>query len=115
MYRIRTLMGKRDDLYSLTRMIEFDEGFFEIATSENERKSLKRGKGSQRKEDVGVIVESTPLEDKNTGDESKHCRYFKMKVLDSQKSDNMIWIIHQKLDWKIFVWVVAQSHRETTS
>jgi hypothetical protein len=38
MHRIRTLMGKRDDLYSLTGVIEFDEGFFEIATSENERK-----------------------------------------------------------------------------
>ena len=42
MHRIRTLMGKRDDLYSLTGMIEFDEGFFEIATPANERKSLKR-------------------------------------------------------------------------
>ena len=82
MHRIRTLMGKRDDLYSLTGMIEFDEGFFEIATSENERKSLKRGKGSQRQEDVGVMAESTPLVDINKGIETKHCRYFKMKVLD---------------------------------
>jgi hypothetical protein len=36
MHRIRTLMGKRDDLYSLTGMIEFDEGFFEIATPDKE-------------------------------------------------------------------------------
>jgi hypothetical protein len=31
MHRIRSLMGNRDDLYPLTGMIEFDEGFFEIA------------------------------------------------------------------------------------
>ena len=42
MHRIRTLMGERDDLYSLTGMIEFDEGFFEISTPANELKSLKR-------------------------------------------------------------------------
>jgi len=89
MHRIRVLMGKRDDLYSLTGMIEFDEGFFEIATSENERKSLKRGKGSQRQADVGVMAESTPLVDISTGIETKHCRYFKMKVLDSQKSESI--------------------------
>ena len=89
MHRIRTLMGKRDDLYPLTGMIEFDEGFFEIATPEKERKNLKRGKGSQRQKDVGVMVESTPLEDINTGIETKHCRYFKMKVLDSQKSESV--------------------------
>jgi transposase-like protein len=89
MHRIRILMGKRDDLYPLTGMIEFDEGFFEIATPEKERKNLKRGKGSQRQEDVGVMVESTPLEDINTGIETKHCRYFKMKILDSQKSESV--------------------------
>jgi transposase-like protein len=89
MHRIRALMGKRDDLYSLSGMIEFDEGFFEIATSENSRKKLKRGKGSQRQQNVGVMAESVPLEDIKTGVESKHCRYFKMKVLDSQKSESV--------------------------
>jgi hypothetical protein len=54
-------MGKRDDLYPLTGMIEFDEGFFEIAPPEKDRNNLKRGKGSQRQEDVGVMAESTPV------------------------------------------------------
>jgi len=89
MHRIRTLMGKRDDLYSLTGMIEFDEGFFKVATPEKEHQRLKRGKGSQRLENVGVMVESTPLVDINTGIESKHCRYFKMKALDTQKSESI--------------------------
>jgi len=89
MHRIRTLMGRRDDLYSLTGMIEFDEGFFKEATPEKEHQRLKRGKDSQRLENVGVMVESTPLVDINTGNESKHCRYFKLKALDTQKSESI--------------------------
>ena len=46
MHRIRTLMGKRDDLYSLTGMIEFDEGFFKVATPEKEHQRLKKGKAA---------------------------------------------------------------------
>ena len=97
MHRIRVLMGKRDDLYSLTGMIEFDEGFFEIAIPANKRKTLKRGKGSQRQENVGVIAESVPLVDIDTGAESKHCRYFKMNVLDSQKSESVNTFFEQKV------------------
>jgi hypothetical protein len=29
MHRLRKVMGKRDDLYQLSDMIEFDEGYFE--------------------------------------------------------------------------------------
>ena len=43
MHRIWALMGKRDDQYPLTGMIEFDEGFFEIATPEKERKKPQTG------------------------------------------------------------------------
>jgi len=89
MHRIRVVMGKRDDLYKLAGMIEFDEGFFKTAIPESQRKTLKRGKGSQRLENVGVIAESTPLEDINTGVVTKHCRYFKMKILDSQKTESV--------------------------
>jgi hypothetical protein len=78
-------------------MIEFDEGFFKIATPETGRKSLKRGKGSQRQEDVGVMAESIPLEDINRGIETKHCRYFKMKVLDSQKSESVNTLFQDKV------------------
>ena len=89
MHRIRVLMGKRDDLYSLTGMIEFDETFFEIAVSKNKRNKLKHGKGSQRQQNVGVMAESTPLEDPETGEESKHCRFFKMAVFETQKADSV--------------------------
>lgn len=35
------------------------------------------------------MAESTPLEDLETGKKSKHIRYFKMKVLDSHKSEEI--------------------------
>jgi len=97
MHRIRSLMGKRDDLYSLTGMVEFDEGFFKIAVSPARRKKLKHGKGSQQMQDVGVLAESVPLEDPETGEETKHCRFFKMAVLDSQKAESVNLFIKQNV------------------
>jgi len=46
MHRIREAMGKRDDLYGLNGMIEFDEGYFEKATKQSNQENLKRGRGS---------------------------------------------------------------------
>ena len=79
MQKIRKTMGKRDNMYTLEGAVEFDEGYFEKATSEKIK--LKRGRGSQRQANVAVMAESTPLEDIETGKTSNHCRYFKMKVL----------------------------------
>jgi hypothetical protein len=84
MHKIRKGMGKRDNLYVLKDMIEADEGYFECATSNGVEK--KRGRGSEGKHNVMVMAESTPLEDLNTGKKSSHCRYFKMKVLESHKA-----------------------------
>lgn len=85
MHKIRTAMGKRDNLYRLEGAIEFDEAYFEKAISQ--RVQLKRGRGSQRQINVAVMAESTPLEDTVTGEKSNQCRYFKMKVLDHHKMD----------------------------
>ena len=68
MHKIRTSMGKRDDLYILKDMVEFDEAYFELSTPENTK--LKRGKGSQRQQNVAVMAESIPLEDFETGKKS---------------------------------------------
>lgn len=87
MMKIRQSMGLRDGLYSLKGEVEFDEGFFEIATKSGVK--LKRGKGSQRQSNVAVLAESTQLEEIETGKISKQCRYFKMKVLDTQKADSV--------------------------
>jgi hypothetical protein len=86
MHRIRKIMGDRDAMYKLSDMIEFDEGYFEKATSEKTKSELKRGRGSQRQANVAVMAESVPLENIETGETSKQCRFFKMKVLETQKA-----------------------------
>jgi flagellar hook-associated protein FlgK len=87
MHRIRKAMGQRDDRYQLVGTVEFDEGFFEVATPENTK--LKRGKESQKQQNVAVAVESTPLEDIETSKKSSHFRYAKMKVLKGHKTHNI--------------------------
>lgn len=91
MHKIRNGMGKRDNLYVLKDMIEADEGYFECATSNDGEK--KRGRGSEGKHNVMVLAESTPLEDINTGKKSSHCRYFKMKVLESHKATDVNQVV----------------------
>lgn len=98
MHKIRKSMGQRDDLYNLEGMLEFDEGHFEKATSQQEKDNLKRGKGSQKQQNVAIMAESTPLEDISTGKKSKHVRYFKMKVLDSYKSEDIDKVVKDNID-----------------
>ena len=45
-HKIRVSMGKRDALYNLKDMVEYDEAYFSIATKDP--LNLKRGKGSGR-------------------------------------------------------------------
>lgn len=96
MHRIRTAMGNRDALYNLEGMIEFDEGYFEKATSEKVK--LKRGRGSQRQQNVAVMAESTPLENIVTGEKSSHCRYFKMQVLTSHEKEEINNLLEENFD-----------------
>jgi hypothetical protein len=46
-HRILNTMGNRDNLHTLSDMVEFDEGYYEVATAENIK--LKRGKGSKNR------------------------------------------------------------------
>lgn len=103
MHRIRKAMGKRDGLYQLSDMIEFDEAYFETETSKKERQSLKRGRGSQRQENVAVMAESIPLEDPETGKTSKQCRYFKMKVLESHYSEEINQVVVENINERSIV------------
>lgn len=96
MHKIREGMGKRDALYRLEGSAEFDEGYFEKATSEFVR--LKRGRGSQRQMNVAVMAESNPLEDLQTGNKSSQCRYFKMKVLSDHKANTINETIEESFD-----------------
>lgn len=102
-HKLRAVMGKREDLYKLKDIIEFDEGHFEVATSQKKRQNLKRGKGSQRQKNVAVMAESTPLEDLNTKKKSTQCRYFKMKVLGAKDADEINKTIRENIDEKSIV------------
>ncbi|MEI7677216.1 MAG: IS1595 family transposase, partial [Bacteroidales bacterium] len=103
MHRIRDLMGKRDNLYQLNDMIEFDEGYFETQVSEKVRSNLKRGKGSQRQLNVAVMAESVPLEDLDTGKKSKSCRFFKMTVLKGHSAEAINNVVKESINEKSIV------------
>lgn len=103
MHRIRKAMGKRESLYPLEGMVEFDEGYFTTETNEKDKQNLKRGRGSQKQMNVAVMSESTQLEDLDTGKTSKHCRYFKMKVLKSHNSDEINKVVQENFDEKCIV------------
>lgn len=87
MHKIREVMGLRDSKYPLGGEVELDEGYF-VSETPVETK-LKRGRGSQRLQNVVVMAESTPLEDIETGKKSSQCRYFKMKVLANHKASEV--------------------------
>ena len=103
MHRLRATMGKRDELYKLSDIVEFDEGYFETEVSNEIRSKLKRGKGSQRQNNVAVMAESVPLENIETGEVSNQCRYFKMKVLESHKSEAVQSEIQESIDARTIV------------
>ena len=75
-HKLRKAMGNRDDRYTLEGMIELDEGYFTVESSQVEKDKGIRGRGAAGKSNVAVMAESTPLEDLETRKTSKHCRYF---------------------------------------
>ena len=97
-HKIRKTMGKRDALYTLEGMIEFDEGYFTVESSEIEKQQGLRGRGAAGKVNVGIAAESAPLEDIETGEKSKHCRYFKAKVLNSHQKEEVNDALQQMID-----------------
>lgn len=101
LHKFRSAMGKRDDRYLLSDMIEFDEGYFE--TEYPTDAELKQGRGSERQRNVAVMAESTPLEKTNTGKQDKHCRYFKMKVLPTHKKEDVNDQIEESIHEKSIV------------
>ena len=101
MHRIRNAMGNRDNQYKLKDMVEFDEAYFEKATPDGVK--LKRGKGSQKQQNVAVMAESIPLTDLTTGVEHKSCGYFKMKVLKNHKKESVNQTVEESIDEKSIV------------
>ena len=102
-HKLRRAMGNRDTRYTLEGMTEIDEGYFTIESSEIEQSKGKRGRGASGKQNVAVMAESTPLENPHTGEKSKHVRYFKAKVLESHKSEEINQTLEDFLAHKTIV------------
>jgi len=88
-HKLRKAMGNRDDRYTLEGMIEMDEGYFTVESSEIEKAKGKRGRGAAGKSNVAIMAESSQLEDIETGEKSSQCRYFKAKVLDTHLANEI--------------------------
>jgi len=97
-HKLRRAMGNRDAKYTLEGMIEFDEAYFTVASSEVEHEKGIRGKGAVGKQNVAMMAESTPLEDIDTGRKEKQVRFFKAKVLDGHGGEEISEIIKESLD-----------------
>ena len=122
MMKLRSIMGKRDAIYQLSREVELDEAFFPIRTPEESRgETIKRGAGSQQQAKVLVIVESKPVDDilmeymkENTAKAidravklagkakrksvAKVVHYIKMFVLDDLSAQVIDKIVQQHID-----------------
>lgn len=108
-HKLRKAMGNRDARYTLEGMIEFDEGYFTIESSEIEQEKGIRGRGAVGKSNVAIMADpsqseqakqSTVLEDIETGDKSNHCRYFKAKVLTDHTSEQINQTIQESISEK---------------
>lgn len=102
-HKLRKAMGNRDARYTLEDMIEMDEGYFTVETSEIEKANGGRGRGAAGKTNVAIMAESVPLEDINTGEKSSQCRYFKAKVLTDHTMENINETVFESLDEKSIV------------
>ena len=100
MHKLRSVMGKRDDKYTLKGCIELDEGFFstEIPKEKKDEK-LKAGVGSQRKSKVMVIAESTPVDvESKKGMKPKSVKHIKMIVIPDEKAKTIDVVAANSID-----------------
>lgn len=91
LHKLRGVMGRRDGEYELSGVIELDEGFFSTVRPDDEKnKPLKRGRGSQKKSKVLVMVESVPVEGKTTKKgKPRKVGHLKMLVIDDLKAETI--------------------------
>jgi len=99
LHKLRQIMGKRDEQYSLSGVIELDEGFFSTETDEDEKdKPLKRGRGSQKKSKVLVMAESQPLEGKTTKTgKPRQVGHLKMIVINDLRANTITPLVKENV------------------
>jgi DNA-directed RNA polymerase subunit RPC12/RpoP/transposase-like protein len=86
-HKLRLAMGSSDDTSLLEGTIELDEGFFSTEIADQEKdKPLKRGRGSQRKSRVLVMIESELDRVNPTKGKGRKAGRLKMKVIPDLKA-----------------------------
>lgn len=100
MHKLRSVMGKRDDKYTLRGNIELDEGFFSTEIPfEKKNEKLKAGVGSQRKSKVMVIAESSPVDvAPKKGQKPKSVKHIKMIVIPDEKAKTIDAVAAKSID-----------------
>ena len=95
LHKLREVMGRRDGEYELSGVIELDDGFFTTIKPESEKdKPLKRGRGSQKKSKVLVMIESVPVEVQTSKNgKQRKVGYIKMVVVDDLKANTITQIV----------------------
>jgi transposase-like protein len=90
LHKLRSVMGKRDDHYTLCGNIELDEGFLTIEKPEDKKdEKLKQGAGSQRKAKVVVVAESTDEINPKNINKPKKVGHIKMIVVSDLKANTI--------------------------
>jgi hypothetical protein len=100
LHKLRKVMGKRDEEYELSGLIEWDDGFFYTIKPEDEKgMHLKRGKGSQKKSKVLLMVESAPVEGEITRNgKQRNLGHIKMVVIEDLEVSKITPIIGDTLE-----------------
>lgn len=99
LHKLRNVMGKRDDKYTLAGNVELDEGFFSTEISEEEKgEKLKRGAGSQAKTKVLVMAESEEVDEPKSGKKPKKVNHIKMIVIPDLKSSTIDPVAEVSID-----------------
>ena len=93
--KLLDVMGKRDERYRLSGSVELDESFFTVELQEKEKnKPWKRGRSSQRKAKVLVIVESSSFtKTPKRGRPNKAVGHLKMQVIPDLESETITKVI----------------------
>ncbi len=79
-------MGQRHSEYTLSDMIEPDEGFFSTGRDDHDNTPLKRGRGSQKKSKVPVMIESQEVDNPKNSEKPKSVNHLKMIVISNLKA-----------------------------
>ena len=93
-------MGKRDDLYLLKGMVEYDKAYVEKATKRMVQDRIKHGKESRKQAIVVVASGSTQLENPLSRKEGFYCGFFKLKVFVDVTRESLKEFIKESMDTK---------------